>query len=67
MKGDVSAARFSSGFGELLPLCHLLCFPVQLPSGLQAETSHRIVVLLPRTGLAKDHHESIQEPRLDLR
>ena len=67
MKRDVSAARFSSGFGALLTLCHLLCFPVQLPSGLQAETSHRVMALLSRTGLAKDHHESIQDPRLGLR
>lgn len=67
MKGDVSAARFSSGLRALLTLCHLLCFPVQLPSGLQAETSHLIVALLSRAGLAKDHHKSIQESCLDLR
>jgi len=67
MKCEVSAARLSSGFGALLTLCHLRCFPVQLPSGLQAEISHLIMALLSGTGLAKDRHESIQQPRLDLR
>lgn len=66
MKGDVSAARFSSGLGALLTLCHLLCFPIQLPHGHQAETLHLIVALLSRIVLAKDH-ENIQESHLDLR
>lgn len=62
MKGDVSAARFSSGFRALLTLRHLLCFPIQLPSGLRAETLHLIMALL----FSNRSRESIQGPRLDL-
>lgn len=66
MKGDVSAARFSSGFRALLTPPPALPSPAA-PQGPSGTNNTSFYGFSSRTAPAKDHHESIQEPWQDLR
>lgn len=65
-KGDVSAARFSWGFGALLTPPPALPSP-PAPKGLSGRNNTSLYGFSSRTAPAEDHHESIQEPCQDLR
>lgn len=66
MKGDVSAARFSSGFRALLTPPTCFAFPSSSPGPFRGNNTS-FYGFSSRGAPAKEHHESIQEPCQDLR